>query len=58
MVLPFVFLVFLDTLHLFHCLLQVGDNVVAVLNTDTESDEVGTYASFEQLLVTELAVCM
>ena len=35
------------TLHLFHCLLQVGDNVVAVLNTDTESDEVGTYASFE-----------
>ena len=56
MVLPFVFLVFLDTLHLFHCLLQVGDNVVAVLNTDTESDEVGTYTGFEQLLVAELTM--
>lgn len=43
-------------LHLLHCLLQVGNDVVAVLDANTESDEVGTYTGFEQLLVAELTM--
>lgn len=51
-------LVLLSTplLHLIHCLLEVGDDVVGVFDADRESDEVGCYTGFPQLFVRELPV--
>ena len=38
------------------CLLDVSDEVLYVFNTYRETDEVGSYACFAQLLVRELAM--
>ena len=44
------------SLHFFHCLFYVGNDVFNILNAYRQADEVGSNARFEQLLVGKLAV--
>ena len=46
------------SLHLLHSLLEVGDNVFYILDTDRETYEVWCYACLTQLLVSQLTVCV
>ena len=43
-------------LELAQCLLQVGDNVVSILDTNRQANQVGVDACLEQLLVAQLAM--
>ena len=53
-----IYLVVCVFMLLAQCLLDVGDEVLYVLDTYRETDEIRGYACFAQLLVGELAVCV
>lgn len=45
-------------LNTLQCLFEVGDDVVYVFNAYRETNQVGSYAGFYQLLITQLTVGM
>lgn len=45
-----------ENLHFVHCLLEVCNDVLDILQSDTEADEVRCYAGFAKLFVRELAM--